>query len=116
MAMHVRHGDACRDIYGSRKCFKLGDMAHAQRMKDWYGVANIFLATDDPEVVREAEAEAEYPDFRFAVAPVDDRAWHSALPDSEQGGGHSDPAAGHGTVQEEAERQTAAGFIEKRLG
>ena len=114
IAMHVRHGDACRDIYGSRKCFKLGEyMAHAQRMKDRYGVANIFLATDDPEVVR--EAEAEYPDFRFAVAPVD-RAWYSASPDSEQGSGHSGLATGHGTVQEEAERQTAAGFIEKRLG
>ena len=105
IAMHVRHGDACRDIYRTRRCYPLAEyMAHAQRMKDQYGVADIFLATDDPEVVQ--EAKAEYPGFRFVFAPVD-RAWYGA------------PAAGSAEAREqeteEGQRQYEAGYVEKRL-
>lgn len=44
IAIQIRHGDACVVRSG---CFSMDEyMAQAQRMKDKYGVTNIYLATD----------------------------------------------------------------------
>ena len=94
VGMHVRRGDACRDTERTplSQCYELAAyMAHAQKMQDLYGVENIFLATDDPEVVR--EAEGKYRGFRFIYAPID-REWYDAQPKSAGAGPPPPPLPG----------------------
>lgn len=67
MALHVRHGDTCRNGVGKADTDQLGlaskgricegldtYMVKAQQMAELYGIRHIYLATDSPTVVQEA--------------------------------------------------------------
>jgi len=65
ISMHVRHGDSCFDHRAQRSCHKFAEyLAAARQIRDKYGVASIFLATDDMAVIAEAKNSTE---FNFMV-------------------------------------------------
>lgn len=74
MGVHVRHGDSCGSINGGggggpRRCFPWSDYLEAMdRMRELYGVTNVFLATDDPSIASaETLADAKRRGFEIAM-------------------------------------------------
>ena len=80
LAMHVRHGDSCHDKYQQhRVCLPLRHYIEAaKRLEQAYGKFDaVYLATDDPRVVREAQ-QLYSADFRFVWQDIRDRAFYEA--------------------------------------
>ncbi|KNC47923.1 uncharacterized protein AMSG_04158 [Thecamonas trahens ATCC 50062] len=54
IAMHIRHGDSCKDVRRFRHCLPLSTyMEAAEAMKAAYGVSTIRLATDSAAIIRD---------------------------------------------------------------
>lgn len=74
VAVHVRHGDACKDHRSQRKCYPAAMyLRHVRRLKARYNLKGVFLATDDPSVVRAFMAAS---DLKVSTQSVD-RNWLS---------------------------------------
>uniref|UniRef100_A0A7S0RP45 Alpha-(1,6)-fucosyltransferase N- and catalytic domain-containing protein n=1 Tax=Pyramimonas obovata TaxID=1411642 RepID=A0A7S0RP45_9CHLO len=75
ISMHVRHGDACYDHRAQRKCHEFEDyLVAARKIKERYGVRNVFLATDNVAVIAKARANEE---FNFLVRETESAKFYS---------------------------------------
>lgn len=99
VGVHVRHGDACKDHRSQRRCYSAATyIRHARRLKSRYKLKGVFLATDDPSVVRAFRAQR---DLNVAVQGVD-RGWLS-------GGGST-------RIETRMKSRSATGGVQGRIG
>jgi len=69
ISLHVRHGDACADKRGQRKCHPLKSyMAGVNAMAAKYNISTVYLATDDDKVAKESAAYSQY---KWVTQPMD---------------------------------------------
>jgi len=69
IGVHVRHGDACHTTTRKGTCKGLASyLPRIRGMAERYNTTRVYLATDDQQVVDDAQRNTE---FTFVVAPAD---------------------------------------------
>eukprot|EP00481_Brizalina_sp_1-RS-2013_P003030 TRINITY_DN817_c0_g1_i1.p1 TRINITY_DN817_c0_g1~~TRINITY_DN817_c0_g1_i1.p1 ORF type:complete len:104 (+),score=16.56 TRINITY_DN817_c0_g1_i1:67-378(+) len=74
IGVHIRHGDVCSQNYSKwiRKCNTLDEyMIYIQKMNKLYGYKNVYIATDDEEIINQIQQIKYISKYNFIYIDFD---------------------------------------------